>query len=146
MACPFFYPTEPVVGQHLVEQRWRTDRPMPLGDPFQGECRAKAVPYHPKAEELKNLCNLGYVRGKCPRFPQGCQVDAARFALSRDTPDRVAITYVQERDYRPFSHGTLEYLTARQGWATPPADRNLRRQALAYLGAYRRRKASVVSG
>ena len=143
MACPFFYPTEPVVEKHLVEQHWRTDRPMPLGDPFQGECHANAAPYHPNAVELKDLCNLGYVRGKCPRFRPDCQVDAARFTLSRDTPDRVAITYVQERDYRPFSHGTLEYLTARQRWATPPADPNLRRQALAYLGAYRRRQASA---
>ena len=91
---------------------------------------------------MKNLCNLGYVRDRGARFPGTCEVDAARFAVTRDREDIVVITFVRERDHRPHDHGTLEYRAATGSFAAPHPDPRVQRQAQAYLRAYLRRKAA----
>jgi len=137
MACPFFHPTEPVETPGSG-----TRRQVPLGDTYDGECRASAPACHPNDEELKNWCNLGYVREWCPRFLQSARVDAARFTVSGDRQDTIVITYVLEGDHRPLEHGRLEYGVAHDRFRNPPADPNVHQQALAYVRAYLRRKKS----
>ncbi len=140
MACPFFYPTEPMDDQHGPGRH-----PMPLGDCYAGECRASAVPCRPSEEELRKLCNLGYARGKCARFRPEQPADAVRFTVSRDAQGCVSIGYVQERDHGPSAHGTLQYLAPEKCFVAPHADANVQRQALAYVQAYLRRKAALAA-
>lgn len=136
MACPFFYPTEA-----FGESRWRLRPQMPLGDPYDGACRAEANEYRPGEEELRTLCNLGYARGKCPRFVASYPVDALRFTVNCDVSGRITITYVQESDHRPFGHGRLEYHTQQGGFIQQHPEPHIQRQAEAYVRAYLRRKA-----
>lgn len=136
MACPFFYPIEA-----FDQSRWHTRPQMPLGDPYDGECRADAATYRPNDEELRKLCNLGYVRGKCPRFRHAHEVDAVRFTVSREVNDSIIVTYVQERDHRPFEHGKLEYQMGTQSFVSPHPEVNVHQQARAYVAAYLRRRA-----
>lgn len=136
MACPFFYPAEA-----FDDRRWSPRPQMPLGDPYDGECRA-ARGYRPDEQELRNLCNMGYARGKCPHFQASCAIDAARFAAAGDDGQTVTITYVTERDHRPAEHGKLQYSRAAGQFISPPPDEILNRQAAAYVAAYLRRKAA----
>lgn len=140
MACPFFYPLKP-----FEESRWPGRPHLPLGDPYDGECRAAELPCRPNDYELKSWCNLGYVRGKCPRFREAHEVDAVRFAVRQDKNGIVSITYVLERDHRPFEHGTLDYQPARQVFVTPHPDPNVHRQGQAYAEAYLRRKPAAAA-
>ena len=142
MACPFFYATE-----KFAERRWLAHPQVPLGDPYDGECHARQDGYRPGDEELRNLCNLGYVRKTCPRFPQDAGPDAVRFSVSRDEQQRIVIRYVQERDHRPWEHGWLEYHVREQKFVQPHANRIVNRLAEAYAEAYlRRRMAPKLDG
>ncbi len=138
MACPYFYPLEP--RSRASDLR---DAMLPLGDSWAGICRA--APEHPSpAEEssLRPLCNLGYARESCRRFPAAVNgPDAVRFTISRDGGDSIGIYYVVERDHHPFAHGRLEYAAGTGTLAGAPDD-TLARQALAYVESYRRRKSA----
>lgn len=132
MACPFFYPT-----QHLVD---RQTRPMPLGDIYAGECRAQSGGYHPSAEQLRSLCNLGYARQDCPRFPDTAGPDAVRFAMAEETPETLRIDFVREKDHHPLENGHLEYSVAEKHIAPPHEDPILNRLAETYAESHLRRK------
>jgi hypothetical protein len=137
MACPYFDPIER--RSNACEGR---DAMLPLGDSWAGLCRA--IPDHPAPPEdtsLRTLCNIGYARGACSRFPAEDGPDAVRFTIARDAGDTVGIAYVVERDHHPFAHGRLEFLPATGTLAGVPADL-LSRQALAYAASYRRRKTA----
>lgn len=137
MACPYFDPVER--RSNACEGR---DAMLPLGDSWAGLCHA--VPDHPSPPEdasLRTLCNIGYARGACSRFPVEDGPDAVRFTIARDTGASVGIAYVLERDHHPHTHGRLEYLTATGAFVDVPADL-LARQALAYAASYRRRKTA----
>jgi hypothetical protein len=136
MACPLFYPL-----QAFEERRWSPRPQMPLGDPYEGECRATAG-HRPDERDLRSLCNLGYARGKCARFPESCPADAARFSAIRDDGRTIAITWVQEREHRPAGHGVLEYSATSQEFLAPHPDAILNQQAAAYVRAFLRRKAA----
>jgi hypothetical protein len=135
VACPYFYP---------VERRSCASDPrdamLPLGDSWAGICRAipeSATP--PDESALRPLCNLGYARGSCPRFPDAHGPDAVRFTISGDSGASIAIAYVVERDHHYFAHGVLDYSTV-SGSLAPAAGEILARQAAAYAESYRRRK------
>ena len=139
MACPYFYP---------LERRARTanahDAMLPLGDSWAGICRA--IPEHPLPPDdaiLRPLCNLGYARGNCARFPAGDGPDAVRFTISRDEDAAIRISYVMERDHHPFAQGRLEYSTVTGGCAGGAGGEILERQAQAYAESYRRRKSQA---
>lgn len=89
MACPFFLPTGA-----LRETGWSVPPRAPLGALCEGECHAGPHP----APADHELCNFGYARGVCSRFPQDAPVDAARFSGE---------SYVLERDHRPIEHGRI---------------------------------------
>jgi hypothetical protein len=135
MACPFFYPLEP--------REPGTPHPtLPLGDAWAGSCRTLPdAPWQPEDPTLRTLCNLGYARGACPRFPSGDSPDAVRFSVMHDEGEHVRIYYVVERGHLPFAHGPLEYSRRRAAFADPPADANLDRQAAAYVSSYLRLRA-----
>ena len=113
---------------------------LPLGDSWGGLCHAD--PGHPAPPDdaaIRPLCNLGYARGACPRFPASDGPDAVRFTITRDAGETIGIYYVVERDHHPFTHGSLEYSTTTGAIAGSPDDL-LTRQAIAYAHSFRRRK------
>jgi len=129
MSCPYFDPVAPQGKGNGPEQAM-----LPLGGVWEGLCRAvPGDPWQPDRGTLHPLCNLGYARGTCTRFPAGDGPDAVRFAVTSDDGATVRLYYVIERDHHPFAHGPIE---------NPSADSSklLARQAEAYIQSYRRRK------
>lgn len=132
MACPYFCPT-----RRLEAPAWRGKIRPPLGDAFEGECRARAdEPHLPPRTLLLEGCNLGYAARQCRRFPEGDGPDAVRFCLQADTEEEVRIDYVLERGHLPFEHGRLAYDRALKSWKGLQAGSLLERQAGAYLESY----------
>ncbi len=136
MSCPYFCPVAPRARGSGPENAM-----LPLGDEWAGVCRAAPGP-SPEPEEavLRSLCNLGYARGMCARFPGDDGPDAVRFSVSRDDGASLGIYYVMERDHHPFAHGPLEYSLAGAAFVNPPLREIAIRQATAYVESYLRRK------
>jgi hypothetical protein len=125
MSCPYFDPVAPLHRDAGPENAM-----LPLGEVWEGICRAvPGQPHQPDRTMLQPLCNLGYARGTCARFPGGDAPDAVRFTVSGDDGATVRLYYVIERDHHPFAHGPVENPSGL-----------LERQADAYLQSYRRRK------
>lgn len=121
---------------------------LPLGDAWSGLCHAvPESPWQPGGETLYPICNIGYARSRCPRFPAGDAPDAVRFSIAADHGSSIQLYYVVERDHLPVAHGPLEY--TRQDAAFHPAEPYLERLptvtrlARAYLASYFRRKAEA---
>ena len=91
-------------------------------------------PFQPDSETVRDLCNYGYARGRCARFPGGDSADAVRFAIGSDDQTLVVIRYAIERDHYPLDQGELSLRRA-----PPIAGSVLLRQAHAYLQSYLRR-------
>jgi hypothetical protein len=139
MACPYFYPMEPRTRAAAAR-----DALLPLGDSWAGVCRsAPDRPSPPDDAALRPLCNLGYARETCARFPSGDGPDAVRFMISRDDGASIGIYYVIERDHHPFAHGKLRYSADSRTFADRPGGEILERQAQAYVESYRRRTAKA---
>jgi hypothetical protein len=120
---------------------------LPLGDEWTGVCRAAPEPKsQPDATTLHGLCNLGYARGACGRFPEGDGPDAVRFTISSDDGATLRLYYVVEQNHHPFAHGPLEYSRIGAAFAEPPRDQTLCGQARAYVSSYLRRKFDAVCG
>jgi len=135
MACPYFYPLKAGAGGSDPRSTM-----LPLGDLWAGVCRAAPdAPWKPGEGMLRPLCNLGYARGVCPRFPAGDGPDAVRFTVRGADGAAVHLYYVVERDHHPFVHGRLEYEVARGEIVSAPESGNLSRQAQAYAESYVRR-------
>jgi hypothetical protein len=136
MSCPYFYPVQPRSQSHGPAHA-----ALPLVDAWDGICRA--VPgqtWQPDDATLQPLCNLGYARGACNRFPEGDGPDAVRFTVSRHQNTAIRIYYVIERDHLPFAHGAFEYSAVDGAFAHAPEDATVSRQAQAYVTSYLRRK------
>src|SRR5262249_928536 len=108
----------------------------PLGDSWSGLCHADPSNLVPPANAL--VCNFGYARGQCVRFPDDDGPDAVRFTISRADPAGLTLYFVQERDHHPFAHGPLEHLFVSTNSSAPKT--LLDRQAAAYAESYRRRQ------
>jgi hypothetical protein len=133
MACPYFYPLA-----RFDNSNWAVPPRLPLGDPYSGECRAGTDTFQPEETQVRQVCNLGYGRGCCDRFPESSPADAVRFHVSKDSGKLIRIQYIFEKDCWPKEHGVLEFANAavRSG----PDDELLRRQAAAFLESYLRRR------
>ena len=120
---------------------------LPLGDLWNGECRANPTHACPPDEAaIRPLCNLGYARGNCARFPASSEIpDAVRFTIARHEGGLVRLYYVIERDHHPFAHGPLEYSTTSSGFASLPGGEIFGRQAVAYVESYLRRKSEAAA-
>ena len=105
MACPYFDPVRPHPAQPQHQAL-----PLPLGDSWVGLCRAGDGPPAEPDVALHSMCNLGYARGCCSRFPiDDAGPDAVRFAITSVTEPSLDLCYVLERDHHPFVHGSLRY-------------------------------------
>jgi hypothetical protein len=116
---------------------------LPLGDVWTGICQASTDAAIPGDSVLMPLCNMGYARGNCQRFPDAGGPDAVRFTISKDEGPFVHLYYVLERNHHPFAHGPLAFDPATDQWVDPPAGDGLRMQARAYLASYLRRKSEA---
>ena len=136
MPCPYFYPVEPLV--------WPSAPMLPLGDAYSGHCHSDpSRPADPERTALRDLCNLGYARGRCARFPAAAAPDAVRFCAIGDDGSIIRVAWVRERDHYPFDNGELEYAVAAESFTAAPLDAIGMRQAHAYVASYLRRKARL---
>ena len=134
MACPFFYPSA-----RLENTGWIIPPRLPLGDAYAGECRAEANAPQPEEAQVRQLCNNGYGRGCCERFPRDASADAVRCHIAQDSGEFIRIQYVLEKGCWPIENGQLECCTA-SGEIQGSQDATLRRQVLAFVESYLRLK------
>jgi len=138
MSCPYFEPLEP-----HPRADGATGAMLPLGGVWAGTCHADPQQIvNPDDSVLHRLCNIGYARGVCPRFPSAdAGPDAARFTLNQDDGASLRMYYVLERDHRPFAHGAIEFALAGSAFTTAPTGEFTGRQAAAYAASYLQRKS-----
>lgn len=133
MACPYFEPLEP------LDDAGGKAAMLPLGGVWSGACRAAGGEAWRAPDAASRLvCNFGYARGRCGRFPDGAGPDAVRFSIAASPDGALAVRYAIERDHLPHSHGTLE---ARALEA--PSAALLELQARAYLHNHLRRRGGA---
>jgi hypothetical protein len=136
VACPFFAPS-----RRLEIAGWVRPPRLPLGDPFGGACHAQPADIiEPPEARQRELCNCGYARGRCDRFPGNGAADAVRFSVTDETTSRLRVVYVVEKDHVPAEFGTLEYLIDDARLGGPPISDVLVQQARAFLESYLRRR------
>lgn len=138
MACPFFAPS-----RRLENTDWVLPPRYPLGDLFSGTCHASTS--NLTEGHRDECCNFGYARGLCNRFPGGGAPDAVRFSVTDDTPTRLLVVYVIEKDHAPVEHGTLEYTVADTRLDGPVITDVLAQQARVFLESYLSRRPSSAS-
>jgi hypothetical protein len=135
VACPFFLPV-----RRLGSGGWSPAPRLPLGEAYGGSCQAPASgQFEPPEEIQRNLCNCGYARHRCSRFPDRGGADAVRFSVTGDQDGRVTLIYILEKDHAPVEHGSLDCSTA--GYATG-AREPLASQARAFVESYLRQSAA----
>jgi hypothetical protein len=104
MACPFFEPRTKL-GDGPLDPPPR----LPLGQAWSGVCVAPGfTSQEPEETELREICNTGYARGRCGRFPSNAEADAVRFSADRDG----TLVYILEKDHAPVRHGRVSDLLA----------------------------------
>ena len=139
MACPYFRTVKP----RSQTGNSRTAM-LPLGDAWEGDCGAAPdAPWQPDDSTLLSLCNMGYARGHCARFPADHGPDAVRFTIAGDAAGQIHVYYVLERDHHPWSHGPLEYSRAGGAFADSSAGAATLRLARAYVESYLRRNSEA---
>ncbi len=131
MACPLFEPTE-----KLPWTRWEGRYRPPLGAPHRGLCHADDAPAAPPEAELIDCCNMGYARGRCPRFA-ATVADAARFEISELSADSVTVRWLAERDCLPVDAGVATLERGAGKWhCAAETPLLLRRQMEAFVEAF----------
>ena len=138
MACPFFHPSEP-----FEDGAWLKSPRLPLGEPCRGECTAGPSPFEPPLDRLRELCNLGYARGRCERFPADAPSDAVRFSVAGTDAGRVSFVLIFEADYSPARHAAVEYDVQSQRFSPDLEDANVSAQARQFVGSYLKRRIEV---
>jgi hypothetical protein len=103
VACPFFEPVQP-----LGREQWLHAPRFPLGECYRGRCRATSERFEPPESAQDELCNCGYARGRCDRFPAE-SADAVRFSVAYEDDQHIRIIYIFERRHAPETYGVIEY-------------------------------------
>lgn len=125
---------------------WVRPPRFPLGDLFGGACHAHPADIiEPPEAHQRELCNCGYARGRCDRFPADNAADAVRFSITDETPATVALVYVVEKDHAPAEFGTLEYAVDDARLDGAQISDVLVQQAHAFLESYLRRKSGTAT-
>lgn len=135
MACPFFYPVA-----RFETDTWEIPPRLPLGDPYSGECRAPDAVFQPDEDHVRHVCNLGYGRARCSRFPPTSAIDAVRFNLTPESGELIRIQFVFEKECWPKAHGVFECRGSAGNLTGDSDDQILRKQAAAFVQSYLRRK------
>jgi hypothetical protein len=131
VACPFFEPVQP-----LGREQWLHPPRFPLGEAYRGLCHTAPEPFAPPESAQRELCNCGYARGRCDRFPAESS-DAVRFSVASENDQSLRIIYIFERRHAPQTHGVIEY--SKPLAALPPdLDRRLYALALAFVRTHLR--------
>jgi hypothetical protein len=131
-------------SRRLEHVGWVRPPRLPLGDPWGGTCHARADDIvEPPDLRQRELCNCGYARTRCDRFPGGEAADAMRFSITGDSGGVIRMVYIVEKDHAPASHGVLEFPASGE---ITGVSYLLAEQAKAFLRSYlhrRTRSASV---
>ena len=106
MACPFFLPEQFLEAEvhHTNDPKdgavaWSTAS---LGDLYAGSCHAQPdKPWVPDERHQRIMCNRGYAREQCARFPAGTSGDMVRFSVAPGEDGIITVLYAIEADYRP---------------------------------------------
>lgn len=136
MACPFFSPTDRVENIALPHPAR-----LPLGAAWRGSCSAPGAELVQLGEVELESCNLGYAHS-CPRLPKERIVDAARFAVSKQSAGRLQVHFVLEFEHLPVEHGSLEYDRVLTGWRSLHSDPRIQKLADCFVQSYLVRNAS----
>jgi len=139
MACPYFHPTT-----RIEDNSWIIPPRLPLGDAYNGECRANTAAFQPPENVVRETCNVGYARESCTHFPPDAPADAVRFHIAEARSDLIRIQYVFEKDCWPRDHGTLECAVASLQ-ISPSVDSILKSQAAAFVESYLRRREQALA-
>src|SRR5580698_7893508 len=135
MPCPFFAPEQP-----LDHGPWTNPPRLPLGDAYSGSCRARPDEFHaPPEAHQREVCNCGYARGRCDRFPAGDAADAVRFSVTTSEEGKLRLVYILEREHAPVSHGAVEFSSKEDVFQGSRADETLKGQARAFVESYLRK-------
>jgi hypothetical protein len=89
------------------------------------------------------MCNYGYARGRCSRFPEDSAADAVRFSVLADEQDMVRFVYVIEKNHAPAEHGVLEYSVRDSHISNGHTSVLLAAQARAFIESYLRRRVQA---
>jgi hypothetical protein len=121
---------------------WLSPPRLPLGDPCRGHCTTGLdTAAQPCLDEIRKLCNLGYARGRCPRFPAAYDgADAIRFSITRHEGDAVGLVCIFEKDYSPGRYSAMIYDTRAARFTTPMESPCLEAQARKFVDSYLNRK------
>jgi len=130
VACPFFVPVK-----RLDRDVWLHAPRLPLGDAYRGSCHAGFEPVEPSESSQDELCNCGYARGRCDRFPME-SADAVRFSILSDHPGNLRLIYVLEKNHTPVVHGVIEDVEAESNLGGV-----LLAQARAFVDSYQNRNS-----
>jgi hypothetical protein len=125
----------------LSQADWIHAPRLPLGDPYQGIC--KALPeqaFEPPESSLHELCNCGYARHRCDHFPVESSADAVRFSVASDGQAAIRVVYILEKSHAPATHGVLEYAIGEGRFVNGDAGSVLNGQALAFIESYFERR------
>lgn len=129
MACPFFEPRT-----KFGEGPWDPAPRLPLGEAWGGVCVSPgSTSQEPDESKQREICNTGYARGRCPRFPSNAEADAVRFSAVQDGEGVLRIVYVLEKDHAPLRHGLLIYSEGK--FIGDPLENPLLEQAHAFVSA-----------
>jgi len=112
----------------------------PLRNFWSGMCHAEPARPFDQIDErvLSECCNMGYARGKCPRFPEAPGPDAVRFTVVGDSERIILLSFAMEENHLPYAQGVLEYSRQQQSFAVSHSNRLIELQARAYLASYLR--------
>ncbi len=83
---------------------------------------------------MGNLCLDGYVRGRCPDFPDSGELaDAIEVSAARETEELITIRYSLERNYLPLNIGEHSFNWDAREWSPAIVDVHIEAHMKAYL-------------
>jgi hypothetical protein len=127
----------------LDSSEWMHAPRMPLGDPYRGHCHVDAAgAVEPTESDQRELCNCGYARNRCARFPAGA-ADAVRFSVAEDAGGVVRVIWIVESSHSPQAFGSLDYFVDAAEFAGDGrvgASILVTAQARAFVESYLRRR------
>lgn len=130
MACPYFEP------RSIAASPLHANARLPLIEEYEGLCRVAAEPFAAPADTQFRLCNQGYPRGGCERFPSDETRSCLRYELLSRSEDIFEVMIIAERDYAPVEWRVVKYSFAAGTVEPEMSDACMRAQLAAFCRAY----------